>query len=452
MSDELADSNAGSPVSLLYRLNDQIPWPKAFLIAVQQVLAMFVGAITPPMIVASVLDLPFEERAYLLTMALFASGLGTLVQVTAFRGIGTGMLSITGTSFAFITPLILAGEAGGLPLAFGMALAMAPIEIILAPFLPRLQKFFSPVVSGTVVLLIGVLLIPTAVMGVQAPLAGDHSALTGLLLAFLVVSTVIILNAVKMQWARLSAALLALLGGYLLCYIIGAVEAPASEESFFALPQPLKYGLSFSWAFVIPFGFLYLVTAIETIGDITACSELSGEPVKGPLYWKRIRGGVMADGFNSIVASLLNCFPNTTFSQNNGVIQLTGVASRRVGFLCGGLLVFFGLLPGLGRWLASVPGPVMGGLTLVLFGLIATAGIRILMKAHLDHRGLMILATSLGVGIGIGMAPEVLDPLPPTVKLIFSSGISTGGMVALFLNIVIPRSKEHEVEPRMDTD
>jgi xanthine permease XanP len=141
-----------------------------------------------------------------------------------------------------------------------------------------------------------------------------------------------------------------------------------------------------------------------------------------------------------MIASILNCFPNTTFSQNNGVIQLTGVASRRVGFMCGGLLVFFGLCPGLGRWLASVPGPVMGGLTLVLFGLIATAGIRILTRAHLDHRGLMILATSIGVGIGIGVAPGVLDPLPDAVRIIFSSGISTGGMVALFLNLIIPRT------------
>lgn len=410
---------------------------------------MLVGAITPPAIVASALGLDFDERAYLLSMSLLASGIGTLVQVTAFRGIGTGILSITGTSFAFITPLILAGQTGGLPLMFGMALAMAPVEIALAPFLPRLQKVFSPVVSGTVVLLIGILLIPTAVMGVQAPLPGDHAPIVGLGLAFLVIVTVVTLNAVKSNWTRLSAALLALLGGYLLCYLIGAVKSPEAGGSWIVLPVPLKYGLDFSWAFVLPFGFLYLVTAIETIGDITACSELSGEPIKGPLYWKRIRGGVLADGVNSAVAALLNCFPNTTFSQNNGVIQLTGVASRRVGWLCGALLVFFGLVPGLGRWLASVPGPVMGGLTLVLFGLIATAGIRILMRAHLDHRGLMILATALGVGIGIGFAPEVLDPLPETVRLVFSSGISTGGMVALLLNLVVPR---HSASPEAAAD
>jgi xanthine permease len=437
----MSDSSSAdsSTVSLLYRLNDHIPWPKAFLIALQQVLAMLVGAITPPAIVAAALGLPFEEKAYLLNMSLFASGLGTLVQVTAFRGVGTGILSITGTSFAFITPLILAGEIGGLPLIFGMALAMAPVEMLLAPFLPKLQRVVSPVVSGTVVLLIGVLLIPTAVMSVQAPLPGEHKPIVGLGLALLVIVTVVTLNAVKLRWARLSAALLALLGGYILCYVIGAVKPPPGDGGWISVPIPFKYGLDFSWVFVLPFGFLYLVTAIETIGDITACSELSGEPIEGPVYWKRIRGGVLADGLNSALAACLSCFPNTTFSQNNGVIQLTGVASRRVGFLCGGLLVLFGLVPGLGRWLASVPGPVMGGLTLVLFGLIATAGIRILMRARLDHRGLMILATALGVGIGIGVAPEVLDPLPETVRLILSSGVSTGGLVALILNLVVPR-------------
>ena len=232
---------------------------------------------------------------------------------------------------------------------------------------------------------------------------------------------------------------LALLGGYLLCLLIGGVQAPVAGEAWFALPQPLKYGLSFNPAFILPFGFVYLVSAIETLGDLTASSELSGEPTAGPVYWGRVRGGVFSDGLNCLLAALLNSFPSTTFAQNNGVIQMTGVASRRVGYLCGGMLIGFGVLPGLGRWLASIPPPVMGGLTLVLFGLIAAAGIRIMSRARLDQRDCLIVAISLGVGLGADLHPEALAPLPQSLRLIFSSGISTGGLAALLLNLLLPR-------------
>jgi len=186
---------------------------------------------------------------------------------------------------------------------------------------------------------------------------------------------------------------------------------------------------------------MYLVTTIESIGDFTACSELSGEPTSGPIYWKRIRGGVSADGLNSMVAAVLNSFPNTTFSQNNGVIQLTGIASRQVGYYAAGVLIFFGLVPGIGSWLASVPPPVMSGLTILLFGLIATAGIRIIMRTTLDHRSLLILAVSLGVGIGIGFEPDIMKPLPDAIENVFSSGITSGGLTALVLNIFLPNKK-----------
>ena len=423
-----------------YRLDDAMPWPQALLIAFQHLLAMFVGTITPATIVANALGLPFADRAYLINMSLVASGIGTLLQVMSFRGFGSGLLSITGTSFAFITPIILAGKTGGLALAFGMSLSMAVVPLVLAPFLPRLQRVFSPVVAGTVVLLIGLLLIPTSMFGIQTPLPGSHGPGMGLLAAGVVLALIVILNALHVSWAKLSAALLALLGGYLLCLGVGGVRAPETGGAWFALPQPLRYGLRFDPGFIVPFGFCYLVTAIETLGDLTASSELSGEPTSGPVYWRRVRGGVFADGINCVVAALLNCFPSTTFAQNNGVIQMTGVASRRVGYLCGALLVVFGVLPGLGRWLASIPAPVTGGLTLVLFGLIAAAGIRILTRAWMGNREFLIVAIALGVGLGVDLHPEALQPLPLSCRLIFSSGISTGGLLALVLNLILPRT------------
>lgn len=433
-------SPADASTAVRYRLNDPMPWPQAFLIACQHLLAMFVGTITPATIISNALHLPFADRAYLINMSLVASGIGTLLQVMSWRGFGSGLLSITGTSFAFITPLILAGKTGGLSLAFGMSLSMAVVPLVLAPFLPRLQRVFSPVVAGTVVLLIGLLLIPTSMFGIQTPLPGDHPAGMGLLAAVVVLALLVLFNALHVSWAKLSAALLALLGGFILCAFIGGVQPPAAGGAWFALPQPLKYGLSFAPGFIVPFGFCYLVTAIETLGDLTASSELSGEPTSGPVYWRRVRGGVFADGVNCVLAALLNCFPSTTFAQNNGVIQMTGVASRRVGYLCGALLVLCGVLPGLGRWLASIPAPVTGGLTLVLFGLIAAAGIRILTRAQLGNREFLIVAIALGVGLGVDLHPEALKPLPLALQLIFSSGISTGGLAALLLNLILPRN------------
>lgn len=428
--------------TILYGLNDVLPKSKAFLAALQQVLAMFVGTITPPTIVANALDFPFEQKAYLLSMSLLCSGLGTLVQVAAWGRVGSGLLSMTGTSFAFIGPLIYAGQIGGLPLMFGMALLLAPVEVILAPFLPKLQKVITPLVAGVVVLLIGLLLIPTTLSGMSPPADSGWHPSTNLAIAMGVLVLVLIFSSTRIPWARMSAALLALVAGYFFCMIFGMVEVPERNASWLAVPIPFKYGLAFDWALVLPFAFIYLVTTIESVGDFTACSEISGEPTTGPLYWKRIRGGVMADGINSAIAACLNSFPNTTFSQNNGVIQLTGIASRQVGFFAAGILIFFGLVPGIGNWMAGVPAPVMSGLTILLFGLIATAGIRILMRAHLDHRSLLIVAVSLGVGIAIGFDPSVVAPLPDGIEKILESGITSGGLTALLLNSVLPKKNE----------
>ena len=438
---ETDESRPATPKTILYGLNDVLPVPKAFLAALQQVLAMFVGTITPPTIVATALNLPFEQKAYLISMSLLCSGLGTLVQVTAFGRVGSGLLSMTGTSFAFVTPLIHAGEVGGLPLMFGMALLLSPVESILAIFLPKLKQVITPLVTGIVVLLIGLLLIPTTIYGLTPIEDGSFHPITNLAIAAGVLLVVLVFSSLRVPWARMSAALLALMSGYLLCMFIGLVKMPETSSSFLAIPIPFKYGLAFDWSFVLPFAFIYMVTTIESVGDFTACSEISGEPTSGPLYWKRIRGGVMADGINSAIAACLNCFPNTTFSQNNGVIQLTGIASRQVGFYAGGILIFFGLVPGVGQWLASVPQPVMSGLTILLFGLIATAGIRILVRTPLDNRSLTILAVSLGIGVIVGFDATILAPLPDGIERIFSSGITCGGVTAIVLNLVIPRGK-----------
>jgi xanthine permease XanP len=211
------------------------------------------------------------------------------------------------------------------------------------------------------------------------------------------------------------------------------------------LPQPLKYGLNVRWEFLLTFLLPYVLTTLETLGDVTATSQLSDEPIEGPIYWRRVRGAVMGDSLNSAVAALMNSFPNTTFAQNNGVIQLTGVAARTVGIWVGSILCVLGLVPWIGRWIALLPGPVLGAVTFLLFGSfgermiqLACFGPRLLQRVQLGHRELLILAFSLGAGIGVQAVPEFLNPLPEAARLVFSSGITTGGIAAFILNAVLP--------------
>jgi xanthine permease XanP len=291
-----------------------------------------------------------------------------------------------------------------------------------------------------VVLLIGLSLIPVGFKTMAAGLGGNSPAWAGLAVSALVVAVVFGLNTIRSSWARIGAIPIALGIGYSLCWGFGFLPADtgATGLGWVALPQPLKYGLNVRWEFLLAFLLPYVLTTLETLGDVTATSQLSDEPIEGPIYWRRVQGAVMGDSLNSAVAALLNSFPSTTFAQNNGVIQLTGVAARAAGLWVGGILCVLGLVPWIGHWIALLPGPVLGAVTFLLFGFVATAGLRILQRVQLGHRELLILAFSLGGGVGVQAVPEFLNPLPEAVRLIFSSGITTGGIAAFVLNAVLP--------------
>ncbi|MEL6223397.1 MAG: solute carrier family 23 protein, partial [Cyanobacteria bacterium J06627_8] len=180
----------------------------------------------------------------------------------------------------------------------------------------------------------------------------------------------------------------------------------------------------------------------ESTGDLTATSLVTNQPIKGKIYIDRIKGGVLGDGVNSFIAACFNTFPNTTFSQNNGVIQLTGIGSRYVGFFIAGLFVLLGLFPIVGALVQTLPQPVLGGATILMFGTVASAGIKILSCVNFTRRASLILSVSLGLGLGVTFAPDILDQMPALVKSIFSSGIATGGLTALVLNSIIPGPRE----------
>lgn len=441
---------------VIYGLNDRPPFWEAFLAALQHVLAVFVGIITPPIIICGAFGLDIVETSYIISMSLFISGIATFIQARKIGPVGSGLLSIQGTSFTFIGPIIGVGMAtiagGGSPtdalaVVFGVALAGSFIEMGLSRILGFAKKIITPVVTGIVITLIGLTLIKVGVIymggGFGAMKDGTFANAQNLSLAFGVMAIIVILNRSKSNILRMSSIFIGLLVGYLVSIALGLVDfSQLKKLDVFVVPMPFKYGLSFSWSGFIALGIIYLITAIESIGDLTATSDVSGEPIEGDVYFKRIKGGVLGDGVNSFIASVFNTFPNTTFSQNNGVIQLTGVASRYVGYFIAVILIVFGFFPIIGGIFKIMPYAVLGGATIILFGTVAAAGIRILSRVNLTNRDLIIIAVSLSMGLGVVVVPDILKNMPEMVKNVFSSGITTGGIFAIVLNIIIPRDKK----------
>ena len=434
--------------SLIYGLEDRVPLGQAILVSFQHVAAMVVGTITPPLILARALDLRAVDTAHLVSMSLLASALGALLQTTRRGPVGSGLLSVTGTSFAFLQPLIQAGHAGGLPLMLGLSLATAPVQILLAPLVPRLRRAFSTKVSGIIVLLIGLSLIPSAMASVAAPLASDAPSWANALVALTVISVAVTAQLAAGQRMRLASVLLGITAGYLVCGVGHWLHAPdPGDGAWLALPRLMPHGFALRGELVLPFAFIYVVSSLEAVGDMTATSLLSGLEVSGADHWKRLRGGVLADGLTCLLSACVGALPSTTYAQNNGVIQITGVASRRIGPIVAAILALLGLFPAVGRWVTAMPPPVLGALALLLFGLVAVSGLRLILRAGISHRDALLIALSLGAGLGVPSQPRLFSSLPAALRAVFDSGIAIGGITALVLNLVLPERRAGAVDP-----
>ena len=394
---------------LIYGIEDRPPFKDALFAALQHLLAIFVAIITPPLIIASALKLDVEKTGFLVSMSLFASGVSTFIQCRRFGPIGAKLLCIQGTSFSFIGPIIATGLVGGLPLIFGVCMAAAPIEMIISRTFKYMRNIITPLVSGIVVLLIGLSLIKVGIIscggGYTAMDNGTFASWENLSIAGAVLLSVLFFNRCKNKYLRMSSIVLGLCLGYGLAFVLGKVDMSALNVEMlmsFNIPQPFKY------------------------------------------YLKRVSGGVMADGFNSFLAGIFNSFPNSIFAQNNGIIQLTGVASRYVGYYIAAMLILLGLFPIVGAVFSLMPDPVLGGATLLMFGTVAAAGIRIVASQNIGRKETLVLAVSLSLGLGVELMPDVLSQAPEAIRSIFSSGITTGGLTAIIANIVIRVKEENE--------
>ena len=456
MSDLNTSSDQNERLDLVYGLNDR-PRPLiAFLAALQHLLAIIVPIVTPGLLICLALGVSREDTNMILSMSLVISGIATFLQCKKVGPFGAGLLIVQGTSFNFIGPIIGIGSAmvaSGTPVEavmaaiFGVVIAGSFIEMGVSRILPWVKKLITPLVTGIVVLLIGLTLIKEGLIsmggGYQAMESKTFASADNLIMSCTVLAIIILLNRMRAVWIKSSAILIALVAGYILAGFMGYLDFSMLEEApLIQIPSPMHFGLSFSWSLFIPMAFIYLVTSLEAIGDITATSKLSNQPVDGDSWMQRIKGGVLVNGANSLLAGLFNTFPSSVFAQNNGVIQLTGVASRYVGLWIAIMLIILGLFPAVAGIIQAVPQAVLGGAVMVMFGAVAASGVNILSGIQLDRRALLIIAISLALGLGVAQVPQILEHLPELFKNIFSSGVATGGIAALILNIVLPETKK----------
>jgi len=441
---------------LIYQLEDKPPVHQTLIGAITHLLAIFVPMVTPALIVGASLQLSTETTAYLVSMAMIASGVGTWLQVNRYGCIGSGLLSIQSVNFSFVTVMIALGssmKSDGLheelilSSLLGVSFVGAFLVVGSSFVLPYLRRVITPTVSGVVVLMIGLSLIKVGIIdfggGFAAKSSGTFGNYENLGIGLLVLLVVIGFNCMRSPLLRMSGIAVGLLVGYAVALCLGMVDFSVMRDlPLITIPQPFKYGFSFNFHHFLVVGTIYLLSVLEAVGDITATAMVSQRPIEGEEYQSRLKGGVLADGLVSVISSALGSLPLTTFAQNNGVIQMTGVASRYVGRTIAVMLVVLGLFPGIGRFFTTIPSPVLGGAMTLMFSMIAIAGIRIIITNGLKRRETLIVATSLGLGLGVSYDPEIFKILPASIYVLVENPICAGGLTAIALNLLIPIRRE----------
>ena len=425
--------------------NHEIPLGPRTALGIQHVLAMFASNVTPSIIIAGAAGFAFggEDMVYLVQMAMLFAGVATLFQTIGFGPIGARLPVMQGTSFAFVPIMIGIVKTSGMAALFGAVIVAGLFHTFLGSVIGRIRHWFPPLVTGIVITAIGLALLPVgikyasggaAAFQMNAPEWGDFSRWG---LALVVIFVALGFKFFTRGTMSSAAILIGLIAGYVVGYLTGAVNfGGVAKAAWFAVPQPFKYGVEFSAFAIIGMCLMSLVSAIETVGDISGITKGGANREATD---KELSGGTYADGFGSFIAGLFGGLPNTSFSQNVGLISMTGVMSRSVVTLGALFLVACGLIPKVGAVVAAMPISVLGGGVIVMFGMVVSAGINMLSDVHWNRRNMIILAMSLSVGLGIQAVPKSMQHLPDSLEMLMVSGLLPAAAISVILNLLIPK-------------
>ena len=422
-------------------------WGVAFPQAMQHVLAMLIGNITPPMLIAGTCGLSAEDQIMLTQAAMIIGGLTTLLQLFPVFGFGMKMPNVMGVAFAYMPILTIIGSQYGISAIFGSQLVAAFVSIFIGMFIGRIRRFFPPIVSGTVVMSIGLSLYGTAIHyiggGSAAQAAGTFGAPKFWFLAILTLLVTLGCNFFGKGLLKTSGMLVGIIVGYAAALLMGGVVdfTNLQTASWFSVPIPFHFGLSFHPDAIIMMILMYMVQAVQTIGDVssTAMGGFGREATD-----QELGGAIKGQGICGMIGACIGGLPTDPYSQNVGLICTTKVVARRVFTMVGVIMLLAGVFPKFSGLMATIPQPVLGGATVTVFAAITMSGIQLLNEQPLNYRNRMIVGIALALGLGIDAAPEILQFVPPLLQNIFGSSLVVSFLVVFVLNIIVPKDDEEE--------
>jgi NCS2 family nucleobase:cation symporter-2 len=434
----------------LHPVDEMLPLGKMFTYGLQHVLAMYAGAVAVPLIIANALGLSKEQLIYLINADLFTCGIATIIQTIGFWNMGVKIPIIQGVTFAAVTPMIIIGKTHGLTGIYGSIIVAGLVTYLVSPYFSRLIRFFPPVVTGTIITIIGVTLMPVAVRwaGGGNPAAKDFASAPYILLAFITLILVLFFYRFFTGFLSNIAVLLGLIAGTVIAGVFGMVNfSQVATAGWIGVTTPFAFGLpTFDLASIAAMVLVMLVVMTETTGDCIAVGEIIDKPITQQDLTRCLR----ADGFSTILGGILNSFPYTAFAQNVGLVGLTRVKSRFVVAAAGVILVVLGLFPKLAAVIAAIPVAVLGGAGIAMFGMVAASGIKTLSRVQFDGtNNIMVVAVSMGIGMITLAVPNFYHNFPSWAQVILHSGITAGSVAAIVLNVVL-NGTEKTAEIKVD--
>jgi xanthine permease len=409
---------------------------KLFSLGLQHVLAMYAGAIIVPLIVGGALKLNAEQLTYLVSIDLFTCGIATLLQVWKNRFVGIGLPVVLGCTFTAVGPIIAIGNQYGVSAVYGAIIAAGLFVVLFAKYFGQLVKFFPPIVTGSVVTVIGITLIPVAMNNMAGGQgAKDFGDLSNIALSFGVLLFIICLYRFFTGFIRSIAILIGMVVGTIVAAFMGKVDFSAvSEASWFHMPKLFYFGApSFNLTAILTMMLVAIVSIVESTGVYFALSDIC----ERKLNEKDLANGYRAEGLAILLGGLFNAFPYTTYSQNVGLVQLSGIKTRNVIYTVGIMLVALGLIPKVAAVTTIIPAPVLGGAMVAMFGMVVAYGIKMLSKVEFaSQENLLIIACSVGMGLGVTVVPDLFSQMPSSVRILTDNGIVAGSITAVVLNII----------------